>query len=104
MIQSLTGLTHIFILEVARLALEKNTHQNETFPSVYLKGPVQEHKSSIYTAAIQEVVNPPVNLHIFELDLTVKDKFKAGHCEDEARCIYELEKCAVDLKVWMDKN
>ena len=38
----------IFILKDARLTLEKNIHQNKI---VYLKGPVQEHKYSIYTAA-----------------------------------------------------
>ena len=52
---------------------------------------------------MQEVVNLPLNLHRYTDDHTVKDKFKAGHHEDEMRCIYELEKCAVDLKMWMDK-
>ena len=47
----ITGLNHTCILEVARLALEKNIHWNEIFPSVSLKGPVQEHKPSIYIAA-----------------------------------------------------
>ena len=53
---------------------------------------------------VHEVVDPPLNRHGFTDDHIVEDKLKAGHHEDEVRCIHELEKCAVDLKVWMDKN
>ena len=59
---------------------------------------------NLYCSTAQEVVNLPLNVQGFTDDHTVKDKFKAGYCEDEARCIHELEKCAVDLKVCMDKN
>ena len=59
---------------------------------------------NLYCSTVQEVVNPPLNLHRFADDHTIKDKFKAGHSEDEVRCIHELEKCAVDLKVGMDEN
>ena len=48
--------------------------------------------------------NSALNLHGFTDNHTLIDKFKAGHCEDEVRCIHELEKCAVDLKVWMNNN
>ena len=34
----------------------------------------------------------------------LKINSKQVHHEDEVRCIHELEKCAVDLKVWVDKN
>ena len=43
-------------------------------------------------------------LHGFADDHTVESKFKTGHCDHEVRCMHELEKCAVDLKVWMDEN
>ena len=59
---------------------------------------------NLYCITIHEVVNPPLNLHKFADNPTVKEKFKAGHWEDEGRCIHELEKCTVHLKVWMDKN
>ena len=59
---------------------------------------------NLYCSKIQEVVNLPLKLCGFADDHAVKDKFKAGHSEDEARCIHESEKCKVDLKVWMDKN
>ena len=49
---------------------------------------------NLYFSTVQEVCR----WHI------VEDKFKADHHEDEVRCIYVLEKCVVDLKVWMDKN
>ena len=59
---------------------------------------------NLYCSTVQGVVNPPLNLHGFANDHIVKDKFKASHHEDGVRCIHELEKCAADLKVWMDKN
>ena len=59
---------------------------------------------SLYCSIIQEVINPPLNLHRLVDGHTVENKFKPGHCDDEVRCMCELEKCAVDLKVWMDEN
>ena len=59
---------------------------------------------NLYCSTIQEVINPLLNLHGFAVNHTVESKFKPGHCDDEVRCVCELEKCAVDLKVWMDDN
>ena len=58
----------------------------------------------LYCSTIQEVINPPLNLHEFADDHTVESKFKPGHYDDEVRCMCELEKCVVDLKVWMDET
>ena len=59
---------------------------------------------NLYCSTIQEVINPPLNLHGFTDDHTVESKFMAGHCDDEKRCKCELGKFVVDLKVWMDEN
>ena len=59
---------------------------------------------NLYCSTIQEVINPHLNLCGFADDYTVESKLKPGHCDDEVRCMCELEKCVVDLKVWMDEN
>ena len=53
---------------------------------------------------IQEIVNPPLTLHGFANNHTVGNRFKPGEWSQEARCMCELEECAADLKVWMNKN
>ena len=50
------------------------------------------------------MVNPPLILHGFADEHTVGNKSKPGDCGEEARCMYELEKCVADLKVWMNEN
>ena len=59
---------------------------------------------NLYCSTIQEMVNPPLTLHGFADDHTFGNKFKPGNCGEKARCMYELEKCAADLKVWMNDN
>ena len=59
---------------------------------------------NLYCITIQEIINPPLNLHGFADNHTVGNKFKPGDCGKEERCMYELEKCAADLKVWVNEN
>ena len=59
---------------------------------------------NLYCSTIQEIVNPPLTLHCFADDHTVGNKFSPGDWGKEARCMYELEKCVADLKVWMNEN
>ena len=59
---------------------------------------------NLYCSTIQEMVNPPLFLHGFADDHTVGNKLQPGSCGEEARCMYELEKCVADLKVWMNEN
>ena len=57
-----------------------------------------------YCSSIQDIVGPPLTIHDFADDHTVGNKFKPGDCSDEARCMDELEKCATDLKIWMNEK
>ena len=59
---------------------------------------------NLYCSTIQEIINSPLNLHGFADDHTVGNKFKPGNIGEEMRCMHELEKCATDLKVWMNEN
>ena len=59
---------------------------------------------NLYCSMIQEIVNPPLNLHGFADDHTVGNKFKPGEWSEEARCMCELEECAANLKVRMNEN
>ena len=59
---------------------------------------------NIYCSSIQDIVNPPLTLLGFADNHTVGNKFKPGDWSDEVRCMEELEKCATDLKVWMNEN
>ena len=59
---------------------------------------------NLYCSMIQEIVNPPLTLHGFADNHAVGNKFKPGEWSEEARCMCELEDCAVDLKVWMNEN
>ena len=58
----------------------------------------------MYCSSIQDIVGPPLTLHGFADDHTVGNKFKPRDCGDEVRCMDELEKCATDLKIWMNEN
>ena len=58
----------------------------------------------MYCSSIQDILGPPLTLHGFADDHTVGNKFKPRDCSDEARCMDELEKCATDLKIWMNEN
>ena len=59
---------------------------------------------NLYCNSVQDIVGPPLTLHGFADDHTVGNKFKPGDCGDEVRCMDELEKCATDLKIWMNEN
>ena len=59
---------------------------------------------NLYCSSIQDIVGPPLTPHGFADDHTVGNKFKPADCSDEARCMDELEKCATDLKIWMNEN
>ena len=59
---------------------------------------------NLYCSTIQEIVNQSLTLHGFADDHAVGNKFKPGDWSEEARCMCELEKCATDVKAWMNKN
>ena len=82
---------------------EYSLEQNLPF-SVSQRSCTEAQIFSLYCSTMQEVINPPLNLHGFADDHTVESKFKPGHCDDEVRCMCKLDKCAVDLKLWMDEN
>ena len=59
---------------------------------------------NLYCSTIQEIVNPPLTLHGFADDHTVGNNFKPGNWSEKARCMCKLEKCAADMKAWMNVN
>ena len=70
----------------------------------YCLTPAGTQLFNLYCSSIQDIVNPPLTLHGFADDHTVGNKFEPGDWGDEARCMYELGKCATDLEVWMNEN
>ena len=56
-----------------------------------------------YASTISEVVKPPLQLHGFADDHTVKDSFKPG-THEERLVISNLKNCTGKIKLWMDKN
>ena len=58
----------------------------------------------MYCSSIKDIVGPPLTQHGFADDHTVGNELKPGEWGDEVRCMDELEKCATDMKVWMNEN
>ena len=85
--------------------MEKNIHQDEIYPFSIPQGSCAGAQPfNLYCSTIQEIVNPPFTLHGFADDHTVRNKLKPGAWGEEVRCMYELEKCVADMKVWMNEN
>ena len=57
-----------------------------------------------YLSTITSVTQGSINIHSFDDDHTLKDKFKIGNHNEEKKCISNLENCAIEVKDWMDKN
>ena len=57
-----------------------------------------------YASTMQEVIPRGVDLHGYADDHAMKISFKAKDRLEEERAICQLEKCAIDIKTWMDRN
>ena len=69
-------------------------------PQVSVAGPVLYN---CYASTISEMMKPPLQLHRFADDHTVKDSFKQG-TQEERLVISNLENCTGEIKSWMDEN
>ena len=56
-----------------------------------------------YASILEEVLSPPIDLHGFADDHTIKDSFKPIP-DEEHKVIHTLEQCTSDIKDWMDAN
>ena len=56
-----------------------------------------------YASTVPEVLKPPLQLHGFADDHTVKDSFKSG-TQEERLFISSLENCIREIKLWMDEK
>ena len=58
-----------------------------------------------YASMLQEVIQPPINLHEFADDHTIKDSFMPDcNTEAEGYVIRSLKGCNTTIKGWMDEN
>ena len=56
-----------------------------------------------YASTLEEVVSPPIDLHGFADDHTLKDSLKPIP-DEEHKVIHTLEQCTSDIKDLMDAN
>ena len=58
---------------------------------------------NVYASKLQEQASPPIDLHGFADDHTIKDSFKPIP-DEEHKVIHTLEQCTSDIYDWMDAN
>ena len=59
---------------------------------------------NVYSSTLTLVILRPIDTQSFADDHAFKDKFKIGNHTEERKCITNLEICAMEVKVWMDKK
>ena len=70
------------------------------FPQGSVAGPVWYNA---YASTLEGVVFPPIDLHGFVDDHTIKHSFKPTP-DEGLKVIHMLEQCTRDIKDWMDAN